>query len=276
MCFDLIVGSGDGGWIAIMLGRLRMSTTQTIAAYLQIRSSVHHSYPYNGSPDLWHADSKASTFEALLQQLVMSQAESGNPHEMLRVQVPDKSCRVVALAMHRENNAPHAAFFRTYVARKDNLPDCPIWFAIRAVASSSIFPAAQMSSTAQKFLAAAELNFNNPVNEAISEAISIANDFKIIGSPLACLVSLGAGYPGVEALSESELGKTTIRLAHDATRSHEQALLRLSEASDLSPETYFRLNVEQGFQKELLHGITGGTVRTHTEVYLRKVEVDQS
>ncbi|KAH8823119.1 hypothetical protein DL96DRAFT_263072 [Flagelloscypha sp. PMI_526] len=273
-CFDLIVGSGDGGWIAIMLGRLGMSTTQTIGSYLQIRSSVHDSYPYDGPLDCWQPDSKAAIFEALLQQLVMNQVDSENAHEML--QIPDPPCYVVALAMHYESDAPHAAYFRNYITRKDNLPNCPIWFAMRAVGSSTIFPAAQISSTAQRFLAASELNFNNPVNEAISEAISIAKVRKIMGPALACLVSLGAGHPGVEALNESNLAKTTIRLTQDAARAHEYALQRLKEAPNLSPETYYRLNVEQGLQKDLLCGITQGVVTTHTEMYLRRIEVDDA
>ncbi|KAH8804017.1 hypothetical protein DL96DRAFT_746413 [Flagelloscypha sp. PMI_526] len=123
-CFDLIVGSGDGGWIAIMLGRLGMSTTQVIEIYIQIRKSIHDCYPYDGPVDVWQPDEKASAFEASLQVLVASRVESG-VQEMLQVQNP--SCYVLALAMHEENNAPHPALFRNYVARKDNLPNCPIW-----------------------------------------------------------------------------------------------------------------------------------------------------
>ncbi|KAH8826200.1 hypothetical protein DL96DRAFT_1276434 [Flagelloscypha sp. PMI_526] len=148
-CFDLIVGSGDGGWIAIMLGRLGMSTSQAIKNYLQIRKSVHDSYPYDAPLEEWQATSKASTFEALLQQLVVNQVESENADEML--QIPNPSCYVLALAMHRESDAPHAAYFRNYHARSGNVDNCPTWFAMRAAASSSIFPAAQIGSSGQRF-----------------------------------------------------------------------------------------------------------------------------
>ncbi|KAH8831017.1 hypothetical protein DL96DRAFT_805716 [Flagelloscypha sp. PMI_526] len=273
-CFQLIVGSGDGGWVAIMLGRLGMSTTQAIASYLQIRSSVHDSYPYNGPFDLWKRGSKAAIFEALLQQLVMTQVQNGNAQEMLQVVNP--SCRVVALAMRCENDAAHPAIFRNYIARESSLENCPIWFAMRAVASSTIFPAAQLNPMAGKFLAASKLNFNNPVNEAIDEAIRIAESLRITCPPLVCLASLGAGHPGVEPLDESDLAKTTIRLTQDANKAHEQALGVLKKAPSLISASYARLNVDQGLQKELLGGIVQCAIISHTEMYLSRIEVDES
>ncbi|KAH8921367.1 FabD/lysophospholipase-like protein, partial [Atractiella rhizophila] len=38
--FDLICGSSTGGWIAIMLGRLRMSVRECIEAYVRIAEVV--------------------------------------------------------------------------------------------------------------------------------------------------------------------------------------------------------------------------------------------
>ncbi|KAH8827392.1 hypothetical protein DL96DRAFT_1556469 [Flagelloscypha sp. PMI_526] len=112
------------------------------------------------------------------------------------------------------------------------------------------------------FLAASELGFNNPVDEAISEALERA--------------SLGAGHPGVQPIDESDRATTTIRLAQDALKSHNKASRRFGEVEYLSQAKYFRLNVEQGFQKDLLQGINEGIIHTHTEMYLRKLEVDQS
>ncbi|KAH8797136.1 hypothetical protein DL96DRAFT_1642775 [Flagelloscypha sp. PMI_526] len=277
-CFDLVVGSGDGGWIAIMLGRLCMSTSQAIEEYLRIRSSIHDLYLSNDSSELWDwdKDSNTSTFEAMLQKLVSNQVESGNAHEMLRVPVSGPFCRTVVLAMHRENSAPHAAFFRNYIVRKGNLPNYPIWFAIRATASSFIFPPAQIQPDSQRYLSASSFNFNNPINEAVSEAIDIAKYLKITGPPIACLVSLGVGYPGNKTLSWSDLGATAIRLMQDALRAHEQVQLRFAESRNLRSEAYFRFNVEQGLQKEPLHDINEATFHTHTQIYLQKVDVDQS
>ncbi|KAH8823090.1 hypothetical protein DL96DRAFT_1683274 [Flagelloscypha sp. PMI_526] len=270
-CFDLIVGSGDGGWIAIMLGRLGMSTTEVIETYLEIRSSIHDTYPYNGPEEHWPRDVKGATFDALLKLLVRNRLESGASQEMIQ---QNPSCFTVALAMHGESNAPHPALFRNYIGRQANLPNCPIWFAIRAAASSTVFPSAHLSSGSQQFLAASQFNFNNPVDEAISEAIELAKILKVSGPPISCLISLGSGHPGVESLCESDLARATILLTKSASNAHEKACRRFQEVENLNRTTYFRLNVEQGFQQDLLLRITSGAVRTHTEMYLRKVDME--
>ncbi|KAH8829847.1 hypothetical protein DL96DRAFT_905596 [Flagelloscypha sp. PMI_526] len=270
-CFDLIVGSGDGGWIAIMLGRLNMSTTQVINTYCRIRESVHDSYPSSSTSVTWDKAAKAEIFEACLKLLVEQRVGTGDSEQMF--ERPSPSCRVMALAVYRENDAPYAASFRNYIPRKNDLGNYPIWFAMRAAASSTIFPPAQLNPTKPPFLSASELKFNNPVDQAISEAIGIAENLQF---PISCLISLGAGHPGVEAHNESELGETTIRLAKDPARAHDLAFQRFDEASKLNPETYFRVNVEQGFQRPLFQEITPMTIRTHTEMYLRRANIDQS
>ncbi|KAH8799210.1 hypothetical protein DL96DRAFT_1824361 [Flagelloscypha sp. PMI_526] len=271
-CFDLIVGSGDGGWIAIMLGRLHMSTSQVIRTYLQVRTSVHDSYPYNGPGNTWNPDAMSTAFENQLKLIVINRDEGAD--ETFQVQTP--SCHVVALAVHKESDAPYAACFRNYVTRIDSLPNCTTWFAMRAVASSMLFPPALMSSTGQKFVSAAQLNFNNPVFQAISEAIHLAKRLNITNPPLACLVSLGAGHPGVREIDISELGNTAIHLTQGAELAHRQVQERLQTETNLSGSKamYFRVNVDQGFQTDLSQQITSAEIYTHSKTYLQQPEIE--
>ncbi|KAH8810291.1 hypothetical protein DL96DRAFT_558249 [Flagelloscypha sp. PMI_526] len=270
-CFDLIVGSGDGGWVAIMLGRLRMSTSQVIQMYLQVRSRIHDTYPYNGPVNTWNAESMAADFEDRLKLIVTASVK--DVEETFEIQNP--TCHVVALAKYAESDAPHPALFRNYKRRGSYSPKYTIWFAMRAVASSTIFPPALMSSTYPKFVAASKLNFNNPVEQAISEAEALAEHLGITGPPLACLVSLGAGHPGVRAINVLDLEKTAIRLTQDAEAAHERTLKLLRVARNLcqSHETYFRVNVEQGLQTASLQQITPGAILTHTTTYLDQVKI---
>ncbi|KAH8827391.1 hypothetical protein DL96DRAFT_1248682 [Flagelloscypha sp. PMI_526] len=97
-CFDLIVGSGDGGWIAIMLGRLQMSTSQVIETYLYIRSSIHNSYPHRGSTSQWNPELQATFFNHLVKMTIMNNTQSRKSDEMLLTL--DPACYVVALAMY--------------------------------------------------------------------------------------------------------------------------------------------------------------------------------
>ncbi|KAH8798050.1 hypothetical protein DL96DRAFT_1477579 [Flagelloscypha sp. PMI_526] len=272
-CFDLIVGSGDGGWIAIMLGRLGMSTTEVIETYLQIRASIHDTYPYNGHPDRWEPDAKGAFFDALLQLLVTSKVESGASQEMIQ---NNPSCFTLVCP---SNNAPHPALFRNYTGRQGSLPNCPIWIAMRAAASSVIFPPTTFTPAnpkfpSQKFLGASQFNFNNPVDEAITEALELSRKRKISGPLISCLVSLGSGHPGFESLCDSDLARVTIQLTKSATSAHDKACRRFLEAEKLDHEAYFRFNVDQGLQQILLVDIPSGVVRTHTEAYLSSVDVD--
>ncbi|KAH8823086.1 hypothetical protein DL96DRAFT_1616648, partial [Flagelloscypha sp. PMI_526] len=272
-CFDLIVGSGDGGWVAIMLGRLGMSTTEVIETYLRIRTPIHDTYPYNDPQDRWQHNVMGPFFDISLQHLVTSRVESSASQEMIQ---ENPSCFTVALAMHGETDEPRPALFRNYVSRQGNMPNCPIWLAMRAAASSTIFPPADLDSTSQKFVAASQFNFNNPVDVAISEAMELSKKPKISGSPISCLVSLGSGHPGVKPLCDSDLATTTIKLTQSAIGAHGNAYRRFREARDLDHKVYFRLNVEQGLQHDLLARISSGTVLTHTETYLRRPDMNKS
>ncbi|KAH8802330.1 hypothetical protein DL96DRAFT_1773938, partial [Flagelloscypha sp. PMI_526] len=277
-CFDLIVGSGDGGWIAIMLGRLGMSTTEVIETYLQIRASIHDTYPFNGCGEPWSRDVKGNFFDALLQLLVTSRVESGASQRMIQ---KSPSCFTMALAMHGESNAPHPALFRNYVGRQGNSPDCQIWLAMRAAASSTIFPPitfkpANTNPTSQQFVGASEFNFNNPVDEAITEALELSQRRKITGPLIFCLVSLGSGHPGVDSLSDSDLAKAAIQLTKSASNAHLKAFTRFSETTNLNREAYFRFNVDQGLQDIFLVDISSGEVLTHTEAYLERTDVNNS
>ncbi|KAH8823134.1 hypothetical protein DL96DRAFT_1616776 [Flagelloscypha sp. PMI_526] len=271
-CFDLIVGSGDGGWVAIMLGRMGMSTSQVIDTYCQIRTSVHDSdFNIDTLSDQQKA-AKSAVFEQSLRLLVA--ANTGRAEEQLRIGNP--LCYVAALAMRAENDAPHPVLFRNYEARKSNSPNCSIWFAIRAVASSKSFPPACTTSMSHRFcfLAASQHNFSNPVDEAITEALELAKKLKITGSPpLACLVSLGAGHPGIKPLDDPIDGNVAARLTRNPEKAHEEAQKRIEKQHDLKGTEYFRLNVDQGLQENLLNDIKLEKVLSHTEAYLNTFTV---
>ncbi|KAH8823083.1 hypothetical protein DL96DRAFT_261887 [Flagelloscypha sp. PMI_526] len=269
-CFDLIVGSGDGGWVAIMLGRLGMSASEVIERYIDIRASIHDNYPYHGPQDHWQRDVMGSFFDTLLQLLVKEKVEHGASQEMM---IEQPSCFTVALAMHGESTEPHPALFRNYVSRQGNMPNCPIWLVMRAAASSTIFPPAILASSSQKFLAASQFNFNNPVDAAISEAMELSKTLKISGSPISCLISLGSGHPGVESLCDSDLARVAIQLTMSATDAHEKAYRRFQDSENLDRDTYYRFNVDQGLQGGLLVHIKPGMVQTHTEAYHNKNEI---
>ncbi|KAH8823139.1 acyl transferase/acyl hydrolase/lysophospholipase [Flagelloscypha sp. PMI_526] len=262
-CFDLIVGSGDGGWLAIMLGRLGMSVSQTIRAYKEIHSAVHHA-----SRDL-SVEERAEIFEQHLKELVRTHSVGDNPDEKLRASKSKTRCQTAVLAMTAQHVAAPTVF-RTYKARKHRIDDCAIWMAIRACTSNpNLFPAAQIGD--QCYVSASHAGQSNPIDIAVSEAkVAYPN------ARIHCIVSLGSGHPG--PISFSKLDANTyndvvISIAKDAERKAEQAAHQFHSSGR---KIYFRFNVEQGLQ-HYLHEADGlyGEAKAHAAVYCGRQDIDE-
>jgi patatin-like phospholipase/acyl hydrolase len=101
-CFDMIGGTSTGGLIAIMLGRLRMSVEDCIAAYITLSTDVFSAprrphifqrtyaklaYIFNQSIE---ARFDSAELESIIKRLItLADMEEG---ELLKT--PDTSCRV--------------------------------------------------------------------------------------------------------------------------------------------------------------------------------------
>ncbi|KAH8823162.1 acyl transferase/acyl hydrolase/lysophospholipase [Flagelloscypha sp. PMI_526] len=259
--FDLIVGSGDGGWIAVMLGRLRMTVSQTTQTYLNIHSSVHH-----GTEHI-DAEARSAELESRLKHLVETQSLSQNPDEkMWTSESKNLRCHTAILTMTAHNvTAP--TLFRTYRTRNHRTKNCALWQAMRASsADPNLFTPARIGD--QSYISASMIGHSNPVDYALSEAEGL-----FPGIPITCIVSLGAGHPGAISLAGSDMtsyAEAAINLAKDAEQKSQLAAKHLQAPK----RTYYRFNVEQGLQHYLLGAGTGyEEARAHTMAYQRREEV---
>jgi len=176
-------------------------------------------------------------------------------------------------AMNAHNmNIP--VLLRTYQSRE--LPfDCKIWEAARATsATPGLFKRIQIGR-GQPFIDGG-LGRNNPSRLVLDEAKGLFGDRRI-----GCLVSIGTGQAEVVSIEKPGVFQRILpmdavdvlkAIATDCEATHE-TMLGLFENS---PNTYFRLNVEQGMQRIDLSELEKlPKVEAHTMQYMKKKEVDE-
>ena len=164
--------------------------------------------------------------------------------------------------------------FRTYQSHKTHL-HCKIWEAARATSAAPTFFKRLEIGNKQPFIDGG-LGRNNPSKLVLAEA-KVVFPTRQIG----CLVSIGTGQaeiisinkPGfLQQIFQTDVIKALKAISTDCEATHEDMLLLFAN----SPNTYFRLNVEQGMQGiELFEWEKLANVRAHTVQYLRRNEMNE-
>ncbi|KAH8834313.1 acyl transferase/acyl hydrolase/lysophospholipase [Flagelloscypha sp. PMI_526] len=263
--FDLIIGSGDGGWAAAMLGRLGMSVPQTIQAYRRIHSALHHSSICR------NAKERTSMFEFLLKDLVKTHSASSNGEEQFRTRETRSKarCKTILLTMTPQNMST-PILIRSYRSRKHSFEDCSVVAAIRATTALPIL-LEPCKIGGQVYIGACQSGYCNPIEVALLEAEAVFPDAKLF-----CVLSLGSGHPGHISLPKSDITSVTaaaLQLAKDAEQKAQQVQPRLNAEEKI----YFRFNVEQGLQQYMKADEEGySDAYVHTRAYCRHPEVDAS
>jgi patatin-like phospholipase/acyl hydrolase len=167
-----------------------------------------------------------------------------------------------------------AVLFRTYQSRETH-SGCKIWEAAWATSAAPTFFECIEIGNKQPFIDGG-LGHNNPSKLVLEEA-------KVVfpNRPIGCLVSIGTGQaemisiksPGIlRQIIPTDIIQALKGISTDCESTHEDMLLQFTH----SPNTYFRLNVEQGMQAiELSEWEKMVNVEAHTMQYLRKRGVDK-
>ncbi|KAJ7112508.1 acyl transferase/acyl hydrolase/lysophospholipase, partial [Mycena epipterygia] len=249
--FDLIGGSGTGGIIALMLGRLRMSVKDTIAAYETLR-------PHGklGFGQVF----QASKFEDSLKKIFK---------EEWMKDVGTEVCKTFVCAMNQMNmNAGIPELFRSYDTPDEPASDCMVWEAARATsATPGLFKPMdiKLHGIQQHYIDGCIGN-NNPTALVLQDAKQIYPT-----RPVVLVSSIGSGHPDVIQISQSScsniIAQALKMTASDCEKTHEE----ISRKFCSTPNTYFRFNVEQGMQGlEAQHWQKSSEVSAHTKAYLRR------
>jgi hypothetical protein len=164
--------------------------------------------------------------------------------------------------------------FRTYPSRETHL-GCKIWEAARATSAAPTFFKRIEIGRGQPFIDGG-LGRNNPSRVVLDEANSLFR-----ARPIGCLVSIGTGQaeiisikkPGfLQQVVPTDVIEVLKAISTDCEATHEDMLHLFTN----SPNTYFRLNVEQGMQGiELSEWEKLANVEAHTIQYMKRKEVDE-
>ncbi|KAJ7840815.1 FabD lysophospholipase-like protein [Mycena olivaceomarginata] len=242
--FDLIGGTGTGGLIALMLGRLRMSVEDAIKAYGELSKEVFSHVKPPGSAGRF----KASKLEKVIKQIVRAKSASQDPEEGLE-DTCDNACRTFVCTTTAANMSL-PVLLRTYNTCDHRAMDCTIWQAGRATsAAPTFFKQIKIGHPGMEeaFLDGG-MGHNNPTAALLLEAKVLFPDKQI-----ACIISLGTGQPHtinvpkpslLNQLIPLDVIKAIQKIATDCEKEHQS----LAHCFDGVEKLYFCFNVEQGMQ----------------------------
>ncbi|KAJ7348032.1 FabD/lysophospholipase-like protein [Mycena albidolilacea] len=242
--FDLIGGTGTGGLIALMLGRLRMSVEDAVKAYGQLVKEVFSDVKPPGSDRRF----KASKLERAIKEIVRARSASQDPEEGLEDTRENACGTFVCTATAANMSLP--VLLRTYNTCEHQAMDCTIWQAGRATsAAPTFFKQIQIGhpGVEEAFLDGG-MGHNNPTTALLLEAKVLFPEKQI-----ACIISLGTGQPHTINIPKSSLLNQVIpldvikamqKIATDCEKEHQSFAHHFDGIANL----YFRFNVEQGMQ----------------------------
>jgi predicted acylesterase/phospholipase RssA len=171
---------------------------------------------------------------------------------------------------------PHR--FRSYRARKYQSVNCKIWEAARATSATPMFFERIVigdPGTSQSYVDGG-MGCNNPIMQVLEEAELVFPTRRV-----ACVISIGAGQAHTLAIPrpgwlQQVLPLDLVKVMRGIATGCEQKAQEVARRFQGLPDFYFRFNVEQGMQSiGLAQWESLGEVATHTDQYMRMVEVDQ-
>ncbi|KAL2884650.1 Vegetative incompatibility protein HET-E-1 [Ceratocystis lukuohia] len=273
--FDLIGGTGTGGIIAIMLGRLKMSIDQSIKEYKCLASEIF-------APERTRAFKipasafSAAKLKAAIERMIRNNCTDSKcrrrkrdrnntgtdrcPHgDML---LADENCtKTAVLAMTKANIETRPTFLTTYDT-PGHLTDCKVWQAARATSAAiTLFDPIKLGRDGIEFIDAS-YGYNNPCEALISEAERQFSGRHIM------ILSIGTGLGDVVEISDSR--SSVLKALRKMATSSKQTDLRLKKKYK-SPGVYHRFNVDIGLRdKKVLDRRTFGNIAAHTVNYLEE------
>ncbi|KAL2889226.1 Vegetative incompatibility protein HET-E-1 [Ceratocystis lukuohia] len=269
--FDLIGGSGTGGIIAIMLGRLRMSVDDSIQAYKRLADSVFvpEPMPATGSSSAFSAEKLETAIKDMIRnnccdpQCAQLRESNGPvtdtnmcPHE--DILFLDEHCtKTVVLAMTKVNVDTRPALLKTYHSI-ECFRGCTVWEVARATSAAvTFFDSMKLGRDNIEFIDAS-YGYNNPCEELIAEA-----ETQFPGRQMVVL-SIGTGIDDVVEITDL----TVLEALSKMVTSSKHTDLKLRDKHS-GTAVYHRFNVEHGLRDmEVSHLDNWGRIAAHTMNYI--------
>ncbi|KAK3906963.1 hypothetical protein C8A05DRAFT_40294 [Staphylotrichum tortipilum] len=256
--FHMIAGTNAGGLIAIMLGRLRMSTREALEAYDTCAARIFSSR----NKKKWSFSERFCA--TALQEAVEGIVKERGLGESMRDLENHSKGKVIVCVMPADNiGAPRMVrSFEGDTGVDDDWDEgIMIWEAARATtAASSFFKPQKLGKeeTARSYIDAA-IGVNNPVDYLLKEAVDEFGSGRRLGSVISIgtgtrEMKLGRALTGLKNLVQAPgyyvgLIKTLESTATDGEEIHRHLQKRLEEFSG----AYYRFNVPNAAEEVGLH-----------------------
>lgn len=261
--------------IALMLGRLRMTTGDALRMYNKIAGSVF--CKPNRKHSFKDGSFKATTLEKQIQSLVAEKALG----EYILHEEDEAGATKTFVCTVPATNIAHPRLFRSYTVRENASTNCKIWEAARATTAAPTFfkrMTIMDDRGAREDFLDGGLRFNNPAQLVLSEAFAVFGG----ASKLGCLVSIGTGHPGTIGLSQPDafqkiLPIEMVGVLKRIATNCEQTAHELAGRFRQLPNRYFRYSVSHGVGSISLEEWKKiDEVQVHTKAYLADVDVSSS
>ncbi|KAK4151189.1 hypothetical protein C8A00DRAFT_45555 [Chaetomidium leptoderma] len=256
--FHMIGGTSTGGLLAIMLGRLRMSTEEALREYDQCAMKI-----FSSQNRKWTTATekfRATALKEVVKELVRRR-DMGDEMKDDTLEHDSKGQCFVCVMPAKEVGALRR--LRSYDSELDTFaPGIKIWEAARATTAASYYfkpmPLRVGNHLTEEFIDAA-IGCNNPVEYLLKEAADRIGG----GRRLGCLISIGTGTrlvkisraaTGLRNIGQlltfgSELLGTLKNTATDSEEAHRRTEAKLGHYSN----AYFRFNVPDVAAEVSLH-----------------------
>ncbi|KAF8598112.1 FabD/lysophospholipase-like protein [Ceratobasidium sp. AG-I] len=274
-CFDIMAGTGMGGVMLLLMGRLSLSIDNTLQCCVEILERVFKSRKWMSRDSVF----SATTLETVVGEIIARHCGRVDARMMDPEDHSDR-CKVMVCA--RTADAIRAGIttcIRTYRVSANQGPDCTIVEAVRATtATPGMFKRAQIKEQGVAIsYVGGGLECNNPTEKLLADISLVFPE-----QPIACVVSIGCGqqHSGnvpdanmYDAFLPSKLLSMMQRITTDCERTHQDLASRFEHAEGV----YFRFNTEHGMQDvNQSDAMKVSQVQAHAQVYLRDVLVSAS
>ncbi|KAG9088863.1 hypothetical protein FRC06_001810 [Ceratobasidium sp. 370] len=271
--FDIIAGGGIPAIIAVMVGRLGMTTGQAMLSLARLANEV-----FSDKKTIGEGTFKASKMERALKDIIRE--ATGNENEpMLDERASSGGCKTMVFAMSKHNmNAGIPTIFRSYRARANQGPNTAIWEALRAAtAHPEMFKSMEIEDRGIRgsFVDAA-MGCSNPIEHVLAEAKHLYPSRRV-----ACILSIGGGHPRTIHIPEpnpfQRIFPTNLIVAmRDIATDNERMAQTMAARFQAVPDVYFRLNVDQGMQSVRIGSWDRlGEIKAHTRAYMLKAQINE-
>ncbi|KAG8805932.1 hypothetical protein FRC17_005263, partial [Serendipita sp. 399] len=229
---DMIIGTGVGGLVAILLGRLLMTPAQAIEAYYKLSPAISTKV----AADQSERESNTARFKHAFDQLLK---DAGYDPESLfetRCKEP-RNCKTVICVMNQDTT--QCQLLRSYRIRGAPNPEYTITqVALASIASPEIYGPISLGNGFKKTIfSSALIGYANPTQQLLKEAHAVFGDINV-----ATIVSLGTGKIETSGSFDSDdwMYSMARQVTLDTQRTHEDIYDRLKQTS-----IYFRLNIDK-------------------------------